>query len=129
MTTKAFTVWQAHWVDVLSQYNFLIIYRPGATNCANTLIKRKQDLNDQTTAKISLLTQVLLQPKHFDPQIQAELNTNSLGTEICPVDSSKFNFINELLQANYTAPSLQKHCEKAKNIASLYSFKNGLLKH
>ena len=48
---------------------------------------------------------------------------------MCPVDFLKLNFIDELLQANYTAPSLQKHCEKAKNVASRWSLKNGLLKH
>ena len=48
---------------------------------------------------------------------------------MCPVNSSEFDFINKLLQANHTAPSLQEHCKKAKNIASLWSLKNRLLKH
>jgi len=38
---------------------------------------------------------------------------------MCPMDSSELDFINELLQANYTAPSLQEHYKKAKDIASL----------
>jgi len=46
ITTKALTAQQAYWADVLSQYNFLIIYRPGATNHANVFIKCEQDLND-----------------------------------------------------------------------------------
>ena len=93
-------VWQACWADVLSQYNFLIMYRPGATNYVDALIKHKQDLDDQMAAKILLWTQVLLQLEHLNPQIQAELNTNSLGAEMCPVDFSELDFIDELLQAN-----------------------------
>jgi len=37
---------------------------------------------------------------------------------MCPVDSSELDFIDELLQANRMAPSLQEHCEKAKDVAS-----------
>jgi len=46
MTTKALIAQQARWAEVLSQFNFLIIYRLGATNCADTLIRREQDLNN-----------------------------------------------------------------------------------
>jgi len=45
---------QAHWADVLSQYNFLIMYRPGVINYADAFTKCEQDLNDQTVTKISL---------------------------------------------------------------------------
>ena len=43
-------------MDVLSQFNFLIIYRPGAINHADALTRREQDLDDQIAAKISLRT-------------------------------------------------------------------------
>ena len=109
---------QICWADVLSQYNFLIMYRSGTTNRADALTRREQDLDNQTAAKISLQTQALLQPEHLDPQIQAELNTNTLDTEMCPVDSSELDFIDELLQVNCMAPSLQEYYEKIKNIAS-----------
>ena len=48
-------------------------------------------------AKTSLWTQTLLQPKHLNSQIQAELNTNSSDTKICPVNTTEFDFIDELL--------------------------------
>ena len=48
---------------------------------------------------------------------------------MCPIDFLKFDFINELLQENCTAPFLQKYYKKAKNIASPWFFENGLLKH
>jgi hypothetical protein len=56
MTTKAFMAWQAHWAEILSQFNFLIIYRLSATNYTNAFIRRKQDLDNQAAVKISLQT-------------------------------------------------------------------------
>ena len=58
--TKALIAQQARQVDVLSQFNFLIIYRLGATNRIDALIRRKQDLNNQIAVKILLQTQTLL---------------------------------------------------------------------
>ena len=121
--------WQAHQADVLSQFNFLIIYRPGTTNCANALIKQEQDLNNQIAAKILLQTQTLLQLKHLNPQIRKELSTKSLSAKICPINPIEFNLINKLLQVNCTGPSLQEYHKKAKDATSLWSLKNGLLKH
>ena len=46
MTTKALTARQARWAEILSQFNFLIIYRLNATNCADIFIRYKQDLNN-----------------------------------------------------------------------------------
>ena len=116
-------------MDVLSQFNFLIMYRPGTINRADAFIRHKQDLDNQTAAKISLWTQTLLQLKYLDPQIRVKLNTDSLDAEICPVDSIELDLINKLLQANHIAPSLQEYREKAKNVISLWSLENGLLKY
>ena len=57
---KALTAQQVRQADILSQFNFLIIYRLGAINCADTLIRRKQDLGNQAAVKILLQTQILL---------------------------------------------------------------------
>ena len=40
---------------------------------------------------------MLLYLEYLDPQIQTELNTDSLGTEICPINSIKLDLINKLL--------------------------------
>ena len=47
---------QARQVDILSQFNFLIIYRLGAINRADALIRRRQDLDNQVAVKILLQT-------------------------------------------------------------------------
>ena len=60
ITIKALMVQQVYQAEVLSQFNFLIIYRPGAINYIDALIKCKQDLNNQIAVKISLQIQILL---------------------------------------------------------------------
>ena len=57
---KALIAQQARQAEVLSQFNFLIIYRPGATNYVDTFIRYKQDLDNQAVIKILLQTQTLL---------------------------------------------------------------------
>ena len=84
----------------------MIIYRPGATNCIDTLIRRKQDLDDQMAVKASLWTQTLLRLKYLNPRILAELNMESLDAKICPINTTELDLINKLLRANRTAASL-----------------------
>jgi len=105
------------------------MYRLGATNRADALIRREQDINDQTAVKISLRTQALLQLEHLDFWIRAELNTDSLDAEICPINSIELDLIDKLLQVNRTAPSLQEYREKVKNVSSPWSLESRLLKH
>jgi len=40
---------------------------------------------------------MLLQPKHLNPQIQAELSTDSSGAKIYPINPSGLNLIDKLL--------------------------------
>ena len=76
MTTKALTARQACWVEILSQYNFLIRYKPGATNRADALTRREQDLDNQVATKIALHTQTLLGPERLNLWILAEMPTD-----------------------------------------------------
>ena len=56
ITAKALMAQQARQADILSQFNFLIIYRPGAINHVDAFIRRKQDLGNQAAIKILLQT-------------------------------------------------------------------------
>jgi hypothetical protein len=115
MTTKALTARQARWAEVLSQFNFQIMYNPGAKNVADALTRREQDIDNQMAAKVALRTQTLLGPERLDPRIVTEcLGNLVLGVEIFLVDTG-LDFIDELLQANRTAPSLQEYRETAKD--------------
>ena len=40
---------------------------------------------------------MLLYPEHLNPQILAELNTESLEAKICPINTIELDLINELL--------------------------------
>src|SRR5438045_5586604 len=91
------------------------MYKPGATNHADALTRWEQDLDNQIAKKITLWTQTLLGPEHLDPQIQAELDKDLLNAELCSIDKSGLDFIDELLQANHTAISLQEYHEAAKD--------------
>src|SRR5438045_7132982 len=129
MTTKALTARQACWAEILSQFNFRIMYKPGATNHADALTRWKQDLDNQSAKKIALWTQTLLGPECLDPWIQAELDKDLLNAELCSINKLGLDFIDELLQANHTATSLQEYCEEAKDGKGKWTLENGLLKH
>jgi hypothetical protein len=49
------------------------MYRPRATNHADALTRREQDLENQAAAKIAIRTQALLRLEQLDLRIQAEL--------------------------------------------------------
>src|SRR5438045_5138856 len=129
MTTKALTAQQACWAEILSQFNFQIMCKPGVTNCADALTRWEQDLDNQIAKKIALWTQMFLGPECLDPQIQAELDKDLLNAELCSINKSGLDFIDELLQANCTATSLQEYCEEAKDGKGKWTLENGLLKH
>jgi hypothetical protein len=75
------------------------MYRPRATNRADALTRREQDLENQAAAKIAIRTQALLRLEQLDLQIQAELASElqDQDTEICPINAADMDFIDELL--------------------------------
>src|SRR5438045_3178291 len=99
------------------------MYKPGATNCADALTRREQDLDNQIAKRIALWTQTLLGPERLDPWILSELDNNLSSAELCSIDKSGLDFIDELLQANHTAISLQNIMRRQKMEKA-----NGLLK-
>ena len=103
------------------------MYKPGATNCADAPTRQEQDLDNQIAKKIALWTQTLLGPERLDPWIQAELDKDLLNAELCSINKSGLDFIDELLQANCTATSLQEYCEEAKDGKGKWTLENGLL--
>ncbi len=53
MTTKALTVRQACWAEILAGYHFLIRYKSGAMNQVDALTRQEQDIEAQMAVKIS----------------------------------------------------------------------------
>jgi hypothetical protein len=131
MTTKALTARQARWAETLSQFHFQIRYKPGARNHADALTRRDQELEDQTARKIAIRVQTLLQPNRLDPRIVEELKLGQTGLapEICPIDTSQIDLIDELLRTNREATSLQELRKKAKDNCNEWTIDEGLLKY
>lgn len=64
MTTKELTGRQARWVEALSEYNFMITYRPGNENAAaDALSRREQDVRPQDALKAQNRTKTFLKPE------------------------------------------------------------------
>jgi len=91
------------------------MYKPGATNQADALTRREQEQESQLAAKIALRTQTLLGPERLDLQVQAELEKDYEGAEICLIETAGLDLIDKLLQANRTADSLQDYWTKAED--------------
>ena len=98
MTTKALTGRQAHWAEILSRYNFIIMYKPGSQNRADPLTHRDQEMDSQMALKISTYIQTLLWPENLDPRILINLDLNPL-MDLAPINPSKESrdLINNLL--------------------------------
>src|SRR5947207_15541178 len=86
-------------------------------------------MHNQIAKKIALQTQTLLGPERLDPWIQAELDKDLLSAELCSINKLGLDFIDELLQANHTATSLQEYHEEAKDGKGKWTLENGLIKH
>jgi hypothetical protein len=120
---------QAHWVEILSGYNFLIKYRPGSSNRADTLTQHEQDLDNQIVMKVALRTKSLLGPEQLDPQILVELPSNS-PVLIENVKAAKLDLIDELLHANRMFVSLENYRNKARSHIEPWTLEaSGLLKY
>src|ERR1700738_378118 len=127
MTTKALIARQARWAEVLSRYNFRIMYRLGALNQADALTRWELDTDALRSVKSSLRTQTLLKPEQVDPRIQLELTTDQA---LCALEvNASLDLIDDLLQANRTSETLQDLRQKAQDSTDSWDIDNGLLKH
>jgi hypothetical protein len=117
MTTKALSGRQARWAETLSRFNFVLTYKPGSQNRADSLTCRDQEMDSQMALKISTRTQTLLRPENLDPRIVTDLDLDPLhiGAEVAAVNRSNgtHDLINDLLQANRTSPDLETLWQRA----------------
>ena len=93
-------------------------------------MRREQDVENQAATKISICNQTLLRPEYLDPQIQEELGIDQ-SLEMCPIEPSDLDLIDELLQTNQTAPSIQELWEKARKttVNNPWTLDNSLIKY
>src|SRR5208282_4967836 len=108
MTTKQLTSRQARWAEILSQFFFTIMYRPGRQNAqADALTRREQDVGPQDELKAQYRTRALLQPDQLDPAILEEL----FDAEVAAIEAEELNesigLVDRIITANRTVESLE----------------------
>ena len=80
MTTKQFTTRQARQAEALSEYYFIITYRPGKDNIqADALTHRNNEVASQDQLKKEIHQQVLLIADRLDPRIVQKLEQTSIS--------------------------------------------------
>ena len=119
---------QARWAEVLAEFYFSIVYRPGARNVlADTLSRREQDTGPQEAIGKAYRTQALLTPGQLDPRITQELSTQlapitaPTDARTAPTDASTVltdghtpvGLLDQLLAANKHSHSLEDERAKA----------------
>jgi hypothetical protein len=112
MSTKSLNARQARWAELLADYHFLIVYRPGKQNpLADALTRKVDELDSQNKAKKEKRVQQLLKDNQLDPHIIAACIYMHFGesdlylSEIC-ILSNGLDLVTCVLQANRDAKSL-----------------------
>ena len=80
MTTKKLTRRQARWAEMLSEFNFEIVYRPGKQNDkADALTRRPNDKpEDDKDDRLQRQHQIILTPNRVDPKLRRGITLNCL---------------------------------------------------
>jgi hypothetical protein len=127
MSTKALSARQARWAEVLSRYNFKILYRPGSTNTADPLTRMDTDTANLTCTKASARQQQLLGTDHLDPRIVWELGKVKQTIELSPIEQH-LDLIDSILQLNRTSSEFDTARIIAGRKVDSWSLTDGLLK-
>jgi len=121
MTKRQLTARQARWAETLSRFNFRIRYRAGKQNQkADTLTRRKQDVDSQTRATAESRTQTLLKSENLEPRIIREL-------QLAPIEEESIDLIDRILRANRTSGTLAEYRKKASEDRENWQLRDGLV--
>ena len=130
MMTKKLNAWQARWAEFLSQFYFLIKYRPGWQNTLADALSRplkKEDTDFNHWMQI-LLKSEQVEGKHFIHRWNTADNTEP------PADiellESDLHIIDWILWVNWDSESLNKIWDQAqddKNKEGNWKLEDGLL--
>jgi len=120
MSSKNLTARQARWSEILSQFFFQIMYRPGRKNeLADALSRREQDLDPQAAVKEQLRHRPLLTTEQLSPEVVQDL-------EIAFLEPA--TLIDNILRHNREHSSLDALRRQAQSKApEEYTLKDGLL--
>lgn len=106
MSTKTLNSRQARWIEILSEYNFIIKHQPGKNKAAaDALSRRQQDVQPKLIKITQLRERVLLRRDQFE-QTNPTTDVNFLG---------QLEDIYQLLRLNRVHPSLEYLRELARD--------------
>ncbi|BCR85209.1 uncharacterized protein ACHE_20667S [Aspergillus chevalieri] len=112
MTTKKLTARQARWAEFLSQFYFLIRYRPGRENTlADALSRPVTDIQKKDEYR----HQILLKPE----TVEAPIQVNDLEPALQVVD--------QILKANRNSATAEGYHKKAQEGKDDWTLQDGLL--
>jgi hypothetical protein len=129
MSSKLLSARQARWAETLSRYNFKISYKPGKSNKADLLTRMDEKASNQ--AKRDNREQALLLSKNLDSRIRSEsaLTLDINYWSLALLSSQEYiNLIDNIFQANRTAPDLIRTRKLDADHQKGYHLQNGLLK-
>ena len=132
MTTKQLTERQARWAEALSEYYFTIMYWSGKQNTkADALTQWEQETGLQDEVKAEYWTCAFLSRDQVDPQVLKNLRINVKEVDLAPMKEllidEPLGLINRILQANWTAESLQALWAQAEERDPELTLEDGLL--
>jgi transposase InsO family protein len=119
MTTRNLSRRQVRWSETLSDFNFVIKYRPGSQNRAADALSRKDRPVGEGTTPFSKTTMTLLPPIRFANVIQA------LPLE--PESEDITTMIKELIQEDEHFGPLYKEASTNPDACPEYTIRDGLL--
>ena len=137
MTKRILNARQAHWAELLADYDFEIAHTPGRNNQrADALTRREADVAQQEKIKKTSRNQTLLNSTRLDQDVTAELKAVSISasTPLTPATVAApipdIHLIHELIEANKTDPETHKWRQMASDQNGPWTINDqGLLLH
>jgi transposase InsO family protein len=130
MTKRRLNSRQARWGQLLSDYHFLIRYRPGKENTlADALTRREggEDFSETIKSKEEFRTQVLLKPECVEKRRKSDQNLSDNLVKIAVIDS-ELQITDRVLQANRNSLTLEEYRKRAEEVDNTdWSIEHGLL--
>jgi transposase InsO family protein len=133
MSKKELNARQMRWAEFLSEFDFVIEYRPGKENAAaDALTRRTDELAAQTSEKKASRVHQLLRDEMLDHRILQEMRPEEQGNvvalleELAPL-SEGTSLIDRLLQANRTSSALNALRKAAERGEKDFALEEGLL--
>lgn len=119
-TKRVLNLRQAGWAELMSQYNFIITYRPGERNTIPDILSRPMEgTRTQKEKRDEQRTMALFRPTTAPFDTGDDPVPIFVLGEVDPPEKSGVELLDELLQANKTDPELADYRVKGRSTEEL----------